>query len=1076
MHRYLLASTAVLALAAPAAAETISTAVTQPVRTSTVKAGAPDAITVSSTGSVKPAAGTAVAMDSNHSVTNQGAIAISNASDATGILANVGTTGDIVNSGTITIDEPYTPTDTNNDGDLDGPFALGSNRFGIRTGGGHSGKIANSGTITIEGNDSAAIWLGGPLTGAFTHDGTSTVTGDRTVGVRAEAIAGNVRLAGTVTARGQDAVGAHFTGDVTGAMVVQGAISASGYRYTTVPSNTANLDADDLLQGGSALIIEGSVSGGIVLAVPPKDNSTSDNDEDKDGIEDSKEGSAAVTSYGAAPAMIIGATNRAIAIGPVAGTASQFGLFVDGKVEGIGLYSGVGATGLLIGGRGGAVSIANGMSIAGTVSATSNGASATALRVGAGASVPQIQVSGTISAAGGNAAAAQTSALRVDQGAAVPVLRNSGTIKAAAAGSSGSATAIFDASGGLALIENSGTISASGADAASTRNVAIDLAAVSGGATVKQTQVASGIAAPSITGDVRLGIGNDLFDVADGTVKGSVYFGAGANTMKLSGDAVHTGQAVFGSGPDVLSLTGSAKFDGTVDFGGGADSLTLAGTSVFAGKLLNAGAATVNVTSGTLSIAAPVSVNSLTVGANGVLLATLDKTPGEGSLYNVAGTASFGSGATLSLRLGDVNDAEGRYTVLQAGSITGLSGVTTKSDLVPFMFKATLAGNVGPSTIAVDVARRTAQELGLNRSQGAAYNAIFAAIGEDEDVEDVFLEITSGQQFRDAVTQMLPDHAGGAFEGVSLGARTFARQVADPHSPVYLLGGLDILFSVGGWSSEKGEGLTAAYDLGGFGFSATGELDTGIGSFGLGATWFWNDYDNGRGDDLTRITSDTYEFSAYWRGQWGGFSGFGRGSVGLVNFGGRRTFAGTVGAKAIEKTAESDWNGLLVTATAGVAYEGRTGNLVFRPAAAIEYISLDEDGHTEQGGGDALDLIVADRKSDELAANGGLTVGLDFIGYGGGLVRQRSTDRSWFRVEAEGGWREIVAGSLGATTARFEDGTPFTLDPEQTASGWYARLRANGGSSLFEVGGEVGAEDRHDRTALSLRGTVRMGF
>lgn len=1075
MHRYLLASTAVLALAAPVAAETISTAVTQPVRTSTVKAGAPDSITISSTGSVKPAGGTAVTMDSNHAVTNQGTIAISNANDATGIFANSGTSGDITNSGTITIDETYTPTDANNDGDLDGPFALGSNRFGIRTGGGHAGKIVNSGTITVEGNDSAAIWLGGPLTGAFTHDGTSTVTGDRVVGVRAEAIAGNVRLSGTVTARGQDAVGARFNGDVTGAMVVQGNISASGYRYTTAPSSTANLDADDLLQGGSALVIEGSVSGGIVLAVPPKDNSTTDNDEDKDGIDDSKEGSAAVISYGGAPAMMIGATDRAIAIGPVAGTASQFGLFIDGKVEGIGVYSGVDAAGLLIGGRGGAVSIANGMSVAGTVSATSNGASATALRIGAGASVPQVQVSGTVSASGGNAATAKATAIRVDQGAAVSAIRNSGSIKATAAGTNGSATAILDLSGGLALVENSGAISASGADAASTRNIAIDLSANSAGATVRQTQVAAGVTAPSITGDVRFGTGNDLFDVADGTVKGNAYFGAGANRMHLSGDAVHAGQAIFGAGADVLSLAGSSKFEGTVDFGGGADSLTLAGSALFTGKLLNAGGAAINVTGGALSIAAPVSVASLSVGSGGVLLATLDKTVGEGSLYNVAGTASFASGAILALRLGDVNDAEGRYTILQAGSITGLSGVTTRTDLIPFMFKATLASNAAPNTIAVDVAKRTAQELGLNRSQSAAYNAVFAAIGEDDDVEDVFLGITNGDQFRSAVRQMLPDHAGGAFEGVSLGARTFARQAADPQSPVYLLGGLDILVSAAGWTSEKDLGLTEAYNLGGFGFSAAGELDTGIGSFGAGATWFWNEYDTG--SDQTRILSDTYELSAYWRGKWGGFSAYARGAAGLVQFSGRRTFTGTAGSQAIEKNVQSDWDGMLMTLSGGLSYEGRGGDFFFRPAVSAEYLSLDEDGYTEKGGGDALDLIVEDRKSDELAVNGGLTLGLDFVGRGGGgrLLRPGQADR-WFRVEAEGGWREIVGGSLGATTAHFEDGTPFTLDPEQTDDGWYARLRAAGGGSLFEVGGEVGAEQRHDQTALSLRGTVRMGF
>jgi hypothetical protein len=1075
MHRYLLASTAALALTAPLAAENVSTAITQPVRTSTIRAGAPDAITITSAGSVRPANGTAVTMDSNHAVTNQGAIGIANANDAIGILANADANGEIVNSGTITIDEPYNPADSDNDGDLDGPFALGSNRFGIRTEGGHTGRVANSGTITVEGNDSSAIWLGGPLGGAFTHEGTSTVTGDRSVGVQAQAIAGNVRLAGTVGARGQNAVGARFTGDVTGAMVVQGTISASGYRYTTAPTNAPKLDADDLLQGGSALMIEGSVSGGIVLAVPPKDASTTDADEDDDGIEDAKEGSALVTSFGAAPAMMIGATDRAISIGPVAGTASQFGLIIDGKVEGAGVYGGVDANGLLIGGRGGAVSIANGMAIAGTVAATSNGASATALQIGAGASVPVIQVSGTVSAAGGNALTARSTAIRIDQGATVPALRNSGTIRAAAAGTSGSATAIHDASGGLVLVENSGTISASGGDAAAGRNIAIDLSANSSGATVRQTQVAAGVTAPSIVGDVRFGAGNDLFELADGTVKGDVYFGGGSNALNLSGDAAQAGRVVFGSANDVLSLAGTSRLDGVVDFGGGADSLTLAGSALFAGTLLNAGASAVNVTGGTLSIAAPVSVGSLAVGATGTLVATLDKTAGEGTLYNVAGTASFAKGATLMLRLGEVNNAEGRYTILQAGAVTGLADLTTKTDLLPFMFKGTLASNAPANTIAVDITRRTAQELGLNRSQSAAYGAVFAALGQDDDIEDVFLGIANGDQFRDTVRQMLPDHAGGAFEGVSMGTRTFARQVADPQSPVYLVGGVDVLFGGAGWTSEKEEGHTAAYNLDGLGFSAAGEIDTGIGSFGVGATWFWNEYDDG--SDQTRILADTYEASAYWRGNWGGFSAYGRGSIGLVDLSGRRTFTGNTGSKTIEKDVRGEWNATLLTFTAGAAYEGRSGSFFFRPSVSLDYVSLDEDGYTEEGGGEALDLTVEERKSDELAANGGLTLGMDFLGRsGGGLLSPGTADRTWFRIEAEGGWREIVGGSLGSTTARFEDGTPFTLDPEETDSGWYARLRAAGGGSMFQVGGELGAEERHDATAFSLRGTMRMGF
>ncbi|MFD2577820.1 hypothetical protein ACFSTD_02605 [Novosphingobium colocasiae] len=100
--------------------------------------------------------GTAVTMDSNNAVSNAGKILVnpaSNANGGAGIVANAGTTGDIVNSGTITIDEPYVATDTDNDGDLDGPYALGSGRYGIRTLGDHTGKISNSGTISVEGND-----------------------------------------------------------------------------------------------------------------------------------------------------------------------------------------------------------------------------------------------------------------------------------------------------------------------------------------------------------------------------------------------------------------------------------------------------------------------------------------------------------------------------------------------------------------------------------------------------------------------------------------------------------------------------------------------------------------------------------------------------------------------------------------------------------------------------------------------------------------------------------------------------------------------------------------------------------
>ena len=1066
MRRYLLVSTAALALASPAAAEDIGNARTAPLTTATVKGGAPDAIRITAQGSVTLTGGTAVTMDSNHAITNEGAIRIANANGSAGIVALAGTNGAIVNSGTIAIDEPYAPTDADNDGDLDGPFALGGNRFGIRTEGAHTGNVQNAGTITVEGNDSAGIWLGGPLTGAFVHNGTTTVVGNGTTAVRADAIAGNVRLAGTVSAQGQGAQGARFTGDVTGAMVVQGTVSATGYRYPTAPASVSKLDADDLLQGGSAPLIEGNVTGGIVLAIPPKDNNKDNADEDADGIPDASEGSARVVSYGAAPAMVIGATDRAIAIGPVAGTGSQFGLQIDGAVQGTGVYAGVDGNGLLIGGRGGAVSIANGMSVAGSVSAVSAGANATALRFGAGATTPQVLVSGTVEARGADAANEMASAIRIDAGAFVPTLRNSGTIRAVAAGENGNASAITDSSGELDLVENSGKIEASGAKADSGRNIAIDLRANTTGATIRQTPVASGFASPTITGDIHFGSGNDLLEIADGSVAGTVYFGGGTGQMTLSGDALHTGRVVFGGGADVLGLSGTSVFNGVADFGGGVDRLTLAGTSRFSGTLANAANLAVTVTGGTLDITAPVSIGSLSLAKDGRLVATLDKDAGQGSLYDIAGAASFASGAKLELRLADINNAEGRYQILRAGTLEGASNLTLGDALIPFLFKATLATNAGPNSIAVDITRRSATELGLNGAQASAFPAVFAALDNDAKIEEVFMGITNGDSFRAALGQLLPDHGGGAFDGISMGTRIMARQSAEAVGPTYSWGGVDVIFNLGLWTGSKDQQATAGYDLDGMGYSVAGEIDLrGFGTVGLSASLLYNSYDQG---ELSQIESDTYQLAAYWRGEWGGFTGFARGSYGMADFDSARTFSAGTGATAVKREAKGEWKGNVTALSGGAAYE--IGEWLFvRPSVSVDYTKLSEDGYTETGGGKGMDLIVEDRDSDELAVNGGVALGIDFYGDG-------PRDSSWLRLEGEGGWREVVGGSLGATVARFDKGNAFTILPEDSTGGWFARLRAVGGSEVFEFGGEVGAEQRHDNTALSLRGTLRIGF
>ncbi len=180
MRKYLLASTCFVAVAGPAVAETtISIAVTGPVRTSTVKQGTADDILINSTGVVNGSAGGGVIVDSNHKLNNQGSILIGNVSNVAAVDVAAGVTSGLTIGGKITVDEPFTPTDADNDGDLDGPFATGSNRFGIRTNGAFNGNIliGSTGTIMVEGNNSSGITLGGPLTGNRFAFGAPIATG-----------------------------------------------------------------------------------------------------------------------------------------------------------------------------------------------------------------------------------------------------------------------------------------------------------------------------------------------------------------------------------------------------------------------------------------------------------------------------------------------------------------------------------------------------------------------------------------------------------------------------------------------------------------------------------------------------------------------------------------------------------------------------------------------------------------------------------------------------------------------------------------------------------------------------------
>lgn len=392
--RILLASAVAIApllVASGAQAEqVISNARTTPVSTSTANNGARDDVRLASGGSIAVTSGAAVTLDSSNDVKldSGSKIDMLKAADgATGILVNGGNTGDVTIGGAINITDSIEEyKDEDKDGDLDGPFADGTNRHGVRVTGSAplvgDIRIESSGSIKVEGNNSSGLTVEAPLTGDLFSQGQVSVVGNDTYGIHTTGdITGDVTILGSVSAIGENATGVAIDGAVDGAVKIQGAVNTTGYRYTTPPPSKPttgepregatyleNLDDDDLLQGGPAVRIAGDVTGGVVFDGPPPplpDDATEeekkDTDRDKDGIPDAQETTAAIRSFGGAPAVLVGSADKAINLGPVGTGDDAYGLINRGSIEAAGVYKDVDATAVQIGGTGQSVTLAGGL-------------------------------------------------------------------------------------------------------------------------------------------------------------------------------------------------------------------------------------------------------------------------------------------------------------------------------------------------------------------------------------------------------------------------------------------------------------------------------------------------------------------------------------------------------------------------------------------------------------------------------------------------------------------------------------------------------------------------------------------
>ncbi|WP_309643923.1 autotransporter outer membrane beta-barrel domain-containing protein [Phenylobacterium sp.] len=1038
-HVLLAAASPLCLLAGAAHAETsIANERTTAITTATAASGAPDSIKVTSAGSLKLTSGAAITLNSNNNVTHEGSILIQNADDATGILVQGGATAEVKISGSIQIDETTEIKDTDSDGDNDGPFATGNRRFGVRVTGTqpfHGQIIMSGGSIAVEGNDSAGISVETALDGALRTAGAITVSGDRSYGVHTTGtVGGDVAIVSSVLVQGKDAVGVAVDQGVGGKLILGNTVTATGYRYASRPTAAviAKLDADDLLVGGPAVRVRGDVFGGIVVDAPPADLDPKDTDEDDDGVADASEATGSISSFGTAPAILVGDTARDIRLGLGGTGVNAYGLNIKGTVQGLGIYDGASAMGVQFGGLGGKVVIDGGIRVSGSIAADAAKANATALRLGAGTTTPLIRnEGGSIKATGASTEAVDVRAIQIDAGASAAYLGNSGVISAAISGTKGSATAVLDSAGGLRLIENVHTIAATitptDSAAVTGSRVALDLRANTAGVTVRQGANVSDKITPTITGDVLFGSGAARLELLAGVLNGKVAFGSGADTLVIDGGAKMTG-----------ALT---------DAGGG---LTM---NIVKGRLTATNTDTLNLT-------------SLNVGATGELVLTADSVAGKSTLLNVAGAANVATGAKLGLRFATKLTSPASFSLVKAGSLT--VGTLDQSLLgsTPWLYKAELRVDAAQNTIFADVRRRTATEAGLNAAEASAYEAVFANFDRDAGVRDALLGKTEAGTFAGLYDQFLPDYSGGLFQ-VLAAASDATNRAIEEEQPLLSRDGLRVWTQEVGLLIKRDIDRSASYEADGFGLAGGIEApDTSLGTLGLLTSFVNVDVDQTGSSTAETLGGQVFSAGVYWRDSVGGLTANLGVTGGYADLKSTRVLSDA--ATSLSRITKSDWSGATFAVHANASYLFEAGAFFAKPQLSADFFLLKEDGRTESGGGAAVDLEIDKRSSSQLGAFAGVTFG----------ARLGEESAFVWVPEVTAGWRQVSGDGADVTTARFVAGGPsFSLAaPELSGGGPVLRLALRGQAEYFDFAVEAGGEIRDDYEAYDGRVIARFLF
>ena len=956
---------------------------------------------------------------------------------------------------------------------IQGINSIGINIIAPDTGTNTPGGILNGVNTNIMGATPDAIVIDGIVT--MTSNAPASVTeGNNIAMYLGGTINGNVDIGtdGTVSSAGEGAEGIVVAGPINGAIENQNLLSTYGI---STPSN-----AGDNPQAGSALIINASVTGGILNAGPLSENDTTDP-------------SATISTGGNTPTIVISPTSNttsSITIGPYMGSGSDVASLINrGEIS-----NGSGnpdpstftPTAIEIEGISSSFEtiLTNGIFNSGSITSTAftdtNGAStdsAIGILIGQYAEIDggltnsnevtsrPGDISATISGAQGGRAIA----IDILDNGYLPSIVNDGTIIASATTTNTKlengavqATAILDGSGTLdSIINNTGadieafaTTLKDGSQIA----IAMNLETNTTGVNIQNMG--------TIYGDIDLGSGNDTVSI-EGTgsstaanMFGNLYFGgnnalqgSGVDSLIIGAYGTFTGQVYSGSETDKtlglvdIEVQSNGTFNMlTADSASGSDTqqqTLVEGTTLNAGTFdLNAGS-TVDIH---FSQAFNLDYFPTAVIVDAQTEATIAST-------NVSFTPD-------SFIVPAPGDTQAQFVIVESPnlSIPSLSQINTAFlATLSYLYDPTpgtsglaqvgdeLVLTLQPKTIGADGCK-TQQEanncnlahIPLSGYAAELFPYVNQALGNDNALGSAMIRsILNSYDAQNDYTNFAPDVSGATrAQAISLTddatsivaarqkeLREYANQDGD-----LTLWGQQVTQSLDQTSTSSGPG----YRTSGFGFAlGADEGDPVDGRYGGAFTFFSGDSrETDPGNSKTR--SEWYMLTAYsdWRGKglfldtdW---------TAGYVSLTGNRYLNLEVPQEDGDfsdffRDAYEHHPGEFLSGgvTTGAVFD--ESGTVFTPQLSLNGLTMREEPYVESGGGNGMDLGVSSAYEQSLRAYTGVDVRQDFD----------FTD-FLLQPDIQLGYRYDFANGAQSLRAQFESVTPpsvFTISGPQPDKG-----------------------------------------